>query len=107
MSVTCTYHCSPCSLHFHSLEAFDAHRVGSYAEGRHCEHPFDLLDKHGEPILVPLSEDGVCRLGCNTLRPLTGITVWVMARAAGRAAKALGAPGQALSGVSVATGVGS
>lgn len=56
-STCCTNHCSACGLHFHSLNAFDAHRKGDYATGRHCEHPDDL---NGE--LVALSEDGECRM---------------------------------------------
>ena len=83
----CTYHCSSCGLHLHSLQAFDAHRVGSYAEGRRCEHSLDLLDKHGRPLLVPLTEEGVCAIGRNTLEPLNGVSVWVDARSHERVAQ--------------------
>jgi hypothetical protein len=64
-----------------------AHRVGSYAEGRRCEHPLDLLDKYGRPLLVPLTKEGVCAIGKNTLEPLSGVSVWVDARSHERAAQ--------------------
>jgi len=71
---SCTYHCAACGLHFHSLEAFDAHRVGDHASNdpetrRRCVHPLDLDGK-----LVLLSEDGICRIGGPDVQ--VGVNVW-------------------------------
>jgi hypothetical protein len=76
-TTTCTYHCGSCGLHFHSLNAFDAHREGDYASsdpktGRHCVHPLDLDGK-----LAALTEHGECRIGGNGTN--AGITVWTHA----------------------------
>lgn len=46
----CVYHCSACDLHFASLAAFDAHRVGP-ASDRHCD----------PSKLVPQFTDGTCQ----------------------------------------------
>jgi hypothetical protein len=54
--VTCTFHCSECQAHFHSLEAFDLHRAGDHASGRVCLEP-DECDR-----LVVATADGACRL---------------------------------------------
>lgn len=64
MTFRCTYHCGGCGRHFHSLEAFDKHRVGDHASNdpetrRRCVSPLDL---DGEP-LVPLTKDGICTIG--------------------------------------------
>src|SRR5437762_1050652 len=42
--LTCTYHCSGCDSHFHSLAAFDAHRKGDHStpDSRWCEEPDDM-----------------------------------------------------------------
>lgn len=77
-TTTCTYHCSACGLHFHSLNAFDAHRTGDYAlndleMGRHCAHPFDL-----DGLLGALTEDGECRMydDGSGVRVERGVTIW-------------------------------
>jgi hypothetical protein len=78
---SCTYHCAACGLHFHSLEAFDAHRVGDHASNdpetrRRCVHPLDLDGK-----LVLLSEDGICRIGGPDVQ--VGVSVWTSDRRKG------------------------
>lgn len=53
---TCTHHCTACGRHFHGLEAFDLHRVGSHAENtRACEWPM-----HVDELGIWASR-GVCR----------------------------------------------
>ena len=43
-----------CHRSFTSLSAFDKHRTGSHAYStRRCLDPATLLDKNGEPVLVP------------------------------------------------------
>ena len=65
---TCTYHCSYCGRHFHSLLAFDYHRVGDYAEpigsedGRRCLSPIEVLDTRGR-FRLEIWATGVCRMG--------------------------------------------
>lgn len=73
MRVTCTYHCSACGKHFHSLESFDCHREGDYGSsdpelGRHCAHPWDLDGR-----LVELTQAGICRAYEAAKAP---VTVW-------------------------------
>ncbi len=77
--VTCTYHCSACGLHFHSLNAFDAHRTGDFGStdpdlGRRCLYPFDL-----DGTLVALTQDGECRMHGVGGRVNAGIRVWTHA----------------------------
>jgi hypothetical protein len=98
-AITCTYHCSACGLHLHSVHAFDAHRIGDYASNdpearRRCEHPWDMAGR-----LVPLSGAGECRVyddgsgnGVNH-----NVTVWADARDIGRMRRhvAAGASGEA------------
>lgn len=81
-TTTCTYHCSACGLHFHSLEAFDAHRGGGYRSndadaGRRCEHPLDLDGR-----LVPLTVDGECGMhdDGSGLGLSRRITIWTSGR---------------------------
>ena len=78
-ATTCTYHCGACGRHFHSLAAFDAHRIGDYASndpeiGRHCVSPLDV-HKDGVMVHDRLTETGVCRLG---EAPETDCTIWTM-----------------------------
>ena len=86
MSTTCTYHCTSCGCHFHSLKAFDAHRQGDHASndpelGRHCVHPLDLVDKEGAMRLEALTEYGVC----NVYPPYPrDVTIWTHAGLAER-----------------------
>ena len=93
-TVTCTNHCGACGRHFHSLVAFDMHRVGDFASndpemGRHCESPLDLLDKNGEMRLEALTEDGVCRV----YEPAEAhVTIWTTTGATERARAVWGAP---------------
>jgi hypothetical protein len=68
-------------LHFHSLNAFDAHRKGDYASndaeiGRHCEHPLDL-----NGVLAALTDQGECRMydDGSRSRIKAGITIWTHA----------------------------
>ncbi len=84
-TTTCTHHCAACGLHFHSLEAFDTHRIGGFrsdnpASARRCHHPLDLGG-----TLLPLTVDGQCRLshdayGVDMKRQAT---IWATARQLG------------------------
>jgi hypothetical protein len=86
---TCTHHAGCCGRHFHSLEAVDAHRTGSYSEpigselGRRCRSPLDLRDAGGALRPEILSESGDCRIsGANadgTPRAGTHIRIWTAA----------------------------
>jgi hypothetical protein len=89
-TITCTYHCSARGLHFHPLDAFDRHRVGSWDEdvplnsehGRRCLYPIDIQDSNGSPCFEPLTDDGECRMyddgsGTNTS---SGVTVWTLVK---------------------------
>lgn len=79
---TCTYCCGNCGRHFHSLTAFDAHRVGSHSaprgseERRRCLAPIEVVDKHGEARLVALTEHGECRMLADVKHD---VTIWTMA----------------------------
>ena len=99
MSTTCTYHCSPCGRHFHSLEAFDLHHERDHTGWPHCLDPLDLLDRDGKARLVALTEAGECRVHSETKR---GVTIWTSARSADAVArwraKAPQGPTQAHSG---------
>jgi hypothetical protein len=86
---TCTYHCSKCGRHFHSLESFDAHRTGNYASddpetGRRCLAPCEVLDARGLERLVAITEEGECRLYAKTER---NVTIWTLRREPGRFAR--------------------
>jgi hypothetical protein len=75
----CTNHCASCGLHFHSVSAFDAHRVGSFSDPedpRRCEHPIDMVDKSGQLRCVELSTDGVCAV--YPLAEQQGVTIWTL-----------------------------
>jgi hypothetical protein len=77
---TCTHHCSPCGRHFHSLAAFDAHRIGDFASDdpetrRRCQSPLDAVDGNGEMRLVALTEAGLCAA---YEPPEATVTVWTM-----------------------------
>jgi hypothetical protein len=67
-TTTCTNHCSACGRHFHSLNAFDRHRTGTYGEpigpehGRRCLHPLDVLASDGESRFEAPTDDGECRM---------------------------------------------
>ena len=83
----CRYHCATCGRHFSSLEGWDGHRAGDYAEGRYCVSPLDL----GELLAVATGE-GFCRIsgehhddGKPLMEP---VTIWSAARLIGRAAGA-------------------
>jgi hypothetical protein len=91
---TCTYHCSACGLHTHSLEAFDNHRVGEYepAPGevrRHCISPHDdeAVDGQGRPLFIALTNNGTCNIYANATKE--GVTIWTSARSQGRILKHL------------------
>ena len=85
-TTTCTYHCSACGLHFHSLEGFDAHRAGDFTSidpelERRCIHPLDMAGR-----LVPLIVGGECRLyddgsGAAFERD---VTIWTTSRQTGQ-----------------------
>jgi hypothetical protein len=91
---TCTYHCSPCGRHFHSLEAFDLHHDHDETGWPICLDPLDLLDRRGREQLVALTDQGKCRLRGNQ----DDITIWTMPRNLKRAPQIkqrAGAPAQA------------
>lgn len=84
-NVCCTNHCRACGgeggRHFHSVAAFDAHRVGDFTSNdpetrRRCISPLDVIDKHGNPRLVALSASGVCAVA--SAQAQVGVTVWTM-----------------------------
>jgi hypothetical protein len=80
--VRCTNHCSACRGHFHSLEAFDAHRVGDFKSTdpetrRRCAHPLDLRDADGEMRLLAITESGECAMYSEVQH---GVTIWSSAR---------------------------
>jgi hypothetical protein len=92
MIITCTYHCSTCGQHFHSLAAFDRHRVGSLdasipvgsEHGRRCLHPLDVQRANGEAYFEPLTTSGECRMyddGAQT-NVEHGVTVWALSKTA-------------------------
>jgi hypothetical protein len=94
-AITCTYHCATCDRHFHSLEAFDAHRAGPW-EARVCLDPevddgSGLLDGSGQPIkprrFAALTRDGECRLtyADGRMLRLAPVTIWVLAGSLERA----------------------
>jgi hypothetical protein len=90
--VSCTNHCSGCGKCFHSIRAFDTHRIGDHASNdpetrRRCAHPLDLLDDNGEMRLVALSEQGVCRA---YEAPEAPVSVWTMRDAVERAREVWG-----------------
>jgi hypothetical protein len=85
MSLTCTYHCSPCGRHFHSLEAFDMHHERDADGWPRCLDPVDLLDRDGRVHLVELGR-GECRM-YQPGRPIErDVVIWTSARSVGRAA---------------------
>ena len=53
---TCTSHCAACGRHFAGDTAFDMHRRGDPATGRHCVSPLD------EPRLTTAADDGYCAI---------------------------------------------
>jgi hypothetical protein len=92
-ATTCTFHCSACGRHFHSLGAFDTHRIGDFGSNdpeirRRCQSPFDLLNPKGEMRLVCLTEEGVCRAYEAAEAP---VTVWTMRDSLERAREQWGA----------------
>lgn len=79
--VHCTNHCASCGMHFHSLAAFDAHRMGNHASndallGRHCEHPLDRHGKDGRTSFICLTTVGVCDL--SRPEPLSDVSIWTL-----------------------------
>ena len=58
---TCTWHCAACDRHFHSVNAFDAHRVDG-----ECAEPETVLSKPsaqypgGQPKLALWTAEGHC-----------------------------------------------
>jgi hypothetical protein len=85
-AVSCTSHCSACGSHFSSIEAFDAHRVGSFSaddpeSARQCEHPLDANERTGGERFVALSDAGACR----AYEARQGVIVWTLAASLRRA----------------------
>jgi hypothetical protein len=70
---TCTYHCSPCGRHFHSLAAFDVHHERNDDGWPCCAAPLDLVDKHGQERLVALTDAGECRVYSDVEH---GVMIW-------------------------------
>lgn len=76
----CTWHCAACGAHFHSVSAFDDHRVDG-----ECVDPAEVMtrgtiDNPPHAKLQAWTEEGYCRLakGCykdgvlvQTLHPVT------------------------------------
>lgn len=55
-----TCHCSGCHLNWTGLSAFDRHRTGSHASGRHCLDPATATDDKGELIFALSSRAYPC-----------------------------------------------
>ena len=74
---TCTYHCTKCGEHFHSLASFDHHRSGEW-DKRFCEDPSVVRVESAEGkdkglALQKYTEDGVCKIGD---KDREGVTIW-------------------------------
>ncbi len=56
---TCVWHCGGCQSHFHSIAAFDSHRIGMVCS-------LENVNKNGQPLLQVYTETGSCDLmkGC-------------------------------------------
>lgn len=82
-TTTCTYHCSQCGRHFHSLTSFDAHQRDDENRWPVCLSPFDVLDRDDKERLVALTEHGECRMmGLNangSPREDPDATIWTLA----------------------------
>ena len=76
MTTTCTYHCSQCGRHFHSLGGFDAHHRVDETGWPRCLDPIDLVDLTGKERLEALTHDGECRVYAERQ---TGVTIWTVA----------------------------
>jgi hypothetical protein len=77
--LVCTYHCGACHSHFASLEAFDLHRAGDYADARYC------LDPDDEKTLSEAGR-GPCRM--YPKQSVDEATIWTSTRSVGRARQA-------------------
>jgi hypothetical protein len=77
MIVRCTNHCGACGRHFHSLRAFDKHRLTSTRTGkRRCMDPADRGDVDGHALYSVLTEDGLCKLSHGPAQH--GVTIWTL-----------------------------
>lgn len=86
MATNCTYHCSVCGRHFHSLGGFDLHHERDSAGWPHCMDPVDLQDRDGRPRLEALTHSGICRVYGDQ----HGVTVWTVAGSRERLARVHG-----------------
>jgi hypothetical protein len=87
MATTCTYHCSQCGRHFHSLDGFDVHHERDDTGWPVCLDPLDLIDRDGRVRLEVVTTDGECRVYAEVQR---GVTIWTTAGARERGAKRFG-----------------
>lgn len=86
---TCVWHCSTCGQHFHSVGAFDAHRLKGY-----CVEGAEAVNLKGVKTLQPWTEAGACDLmpGCfengRRVRYMEPVTVWQEVQMMGKTAEA-------------------
>jgi hypothetical protein len=74
--VYCRFCCRACGSHFTSLEAFDAHRVGSHAANtRTCVDPAIVATASRM-----LEVFGTCRIANGRDHPRRRISVWMLER---------------------------
>jgi hypothetical protein len=83
----CTSHCPKCGTCLHSVQAFDAHREGSFASndpevGRHCVHPLDKHGKDGRTPFITLTTVGICSMYAEERHD---VTIWTLREALERA----------------------
>lgn len=77
----CVWHCVACNTCFHSVMAFDLHRVGEQGE-RRCASPDDVFKRDGSPKLTAWTVRGYCdhQKGCyengSYIKHIYPSTVW-------------------------------
>jgi hypothetical protein len=81
----CKAHCASCHHHFSGIEAFDAHRIGSFDDPddpRRCSAPFE----DGDTRFEPATENGRCVVYADRegWGASVGITVWRLSHSGSR-----------------------
>lgn len=92
---TCTYHCRTCDRHFHSLGAFDLHRVFSDPQvedwdTRVCLDPrgdAERLTTRSGRVRLRVYGRGVCRIQRGADDPVEDVEIWQENSDSGFAAK--------------------
>ena len=73
---TCRYHCRACGLHFASLGAFDAHRVGRLNEPKHSLAARRCTSVEGDGRFSP-TEGASCTIASR--ESVSPVRVWALA----------------------------